>query len=180
MRILNLNKVKWNRKVLFAYFAVILVAIISGIVLYITDNMVKNLYNFAKEYLLCVFNFKNLQLFFANFFSALFYYYLAFAICYFTKLKFLTAILLFVKSFFTFYYFVLLVAIFSVEGFFAAILVFLPCYAFWVFKFLFFCTQTCAIEKPYLYFAPLVFAILDGFFLLLILNLVFRFVVVIV
>lgn len=180
MRILNLNKVKWNKKVLFAYFSVIFVAIISGIVLYISDGMGKNLYNFAKEYVLCVFSFKNLQLFFSSLFSGLFYYYLAFLICYFTKLKFLTGLLLFIKSFFTFYYFVLLVAIFSVEGFFAALLVFLPCYAFWVFKFLFICTQNCAIEKPYLYFAPLIFAVLDGVFLLVVLNLVFRFVVVIV
>lgn len=180
MRIINYNKVKWNKKVVFAYLLVIFIAVISGIVLYITNNISKNLYNFAKNYVSLIFNFNNASLFFGNFFSSLFYYYVAFFICYFTKFKFFSGILLFVKTFFVFYYFIVLVAVFSVEGFFAAVIVFLPCYVFWTLKFIFLCTQYCVFEKPYLYFVPLVFALADGIFLLLLLNLVFRFVVVIV
>lgn len=180
MRIINYNKIKWNKKVIIAYLIVILVAIISSIVLYITNNISKNLYNFAKNYVSLIFNFKNASLFFGNFFSNLFFYYVAFFICYFTKFKFISGVLLFVKTFFTFYYFIVLVVVFSVEGFFAAVIVFLPCYAFFALKFIFLCAQTRVIEKPYLYFVPLVFALIDGLFLLLMLNLVFRFVVVIV
>ncbi len=180
MRIFNTTKFKWNKNVIIAYIIVIIIAVISGIVLYITNSISHNFYNFAKNYVCLIFNFNNSALFFGHFFSDLFYFYVAFLICYFTKLKFLSTIFLFVKTFFTFYYLVLLFVLFSVEGIIAALIVFLPCYILWVAMFSFLCMQCRTIEKPYVFFAPSIFALIDCIFLLLLVNLVFRFIVVIV
>lgn len=180
MGILDLKQIKWNTRVIIYYLIVIILAIISGIVLYITNNLTNNFYNFAKNYIYSIFNFKNTSLFFGHFCSDLFYLYIAFLICYFTKFKFLSGILLFIKTFFTFYYVVVLICLFSVEGIVATLIIFLPCYALWVFKFAFITMNCCSVIKPFIYFTPLVFALIDGIFLLLLINLIFRFIVVIV
>lgn len=180
MRILNFNKIKWNKKFVLYYIFVIIAAIISGIVLYITNSLTTNFYNFAKNYIYLIFSFNNSSLFFGHLFSDLFYFYIAFLICYFTKFKFISGLLLFVKTFFTVYYLIVLFLLFSVEGIVAALIIFLPCYVFWVVKFSFICMHNCAVERPYIYFVPLIFSLLDGVLLLLLVNLVFRFIVVIV
>lgn len=180
MRILNSSKLIWNKKFIIYYIIVICLAVISGIVLFITNNLSSNFYNFTKNYIYFIFNFDNVSLFFGHLLSDLFYFYIAFLICYFTKFKFLTGILLFIKTFFTTYYLVVLFVLFSVEGIIAALIVFLPCYVLWVVKFSFLCMHLCIVEKPFIIYLPLIFAILDGVFLLFLVNLVFRFIVVIV
>lgn len=180
MGIIDFKQVKWDKKVIIYNTIVILVAIISGIVLYITNNTTKNFYNFAKNYIYLVFNFENASLFFGHFFSDLFYFSIIFLLCYFTRCKFLASIFLFVKTFFTAYYIVLLFALFAIEGIIAAIIVFIPCYALWVFKFLFIRLNYNSVCKPWVYIMPAFFSLVDGVVLLLFVNLIFRFIVVIV
>lgn len=180
MRIFDFKKIKWDKRFLIYYTIVIIAAIISGIVLYITNNITTNFYNFAKNYIFVIFSFNNSSLFFGHFFSDLFYFYIAFLICYFTKLKFLSGILLFIKTFFTIYYLIVLFMLFSVEGIVAALIVFLPCFILWVVFFSFICMHSCAVVRPYVFYAPLVLALVDCVILLLLVNLVFRFIVVIV
>lgn len=180
MGIIDLKLFKWDKKVIICNIIVILIAIISGIVLYITNNFNKNFYNFAKNYINLVFNFKNTTLFFGHFFSDLFYFSIAFLICYFTKYKFFTSALLFIKTFFTVYYLVLLFTLFSVEGIIAVIIVFLPCYLLWVLKFLLIRSSLNVVCKPHVFFVPLLFSLVDAIVLLVLVNMVFRFIVVIV
>lgn len=180
MGIIDLKQIKWDKKVIIYNLVIILTAIISGIVLYITNNTTKNFYNFAKNYIYLIFNFQNTSLFFGHFFSDLLYFSAVFLICHFTKSKFWASIFLFIKTFFTAYYVVLLFALFAIEGIIAAIIVFLPCYALWVFKFLFIRLNCNSVCKPWVYIVPVFFSLIDGIVLLLFVNLIFRFIVVIV
>lgn len=180
MRIIDFKQIKWDKKVIICNIIVILLAIISGIVLFIINNLTKNFYNFAKNYIYLIFNFQNSSLFFGHFFSDLFYFYAIFLLCFFTKFKFLSTIFLFIKTFFTFYYVALLFALFSVEGIIASLIVLLPCYVFWVIKFFFIRINCNVVCKPHVFLVPLIFSLIDGIFMLLLVNAIFRFIVVIV
>lgn len=180
MRIFDKDAINWNKKEIFCCVLVVILAVMCSIVLYITNNFSVYLYNFVKNYIYSVFNFNNAALFFGQFLTNLFYYFLALLFCRFKKVRYLYLIVIFVKTLFTFYYFVALFIIFSLEGVIAAFIVFLPCYIFFMVKFFFLCTQSACIERRYKLFSPVIFVLCDGIFILVLVNLIFRFIVVIV
>ncbi len=180
MRILNSNKLKWDKKYLIAYIIVIIAAIICGIVLYILNNISNYIYDFADVYVFYVFNFQNGTLFITHFLAELFFLYVVFAIGYFTKLKFLACPVIFFKTLFTALYAIVLCALFATEGVIVVILVYLPSFILSVAAMIFICEQCKQIFQPLCFFFPAILALLSALIFLLLVNVLFRFVVVIV
>lgn len=179
MRILNTNKFQWEKKYIIAFIIAVILAIISDIVLYKISNISSYIFNFANSYVCFVFNFNNASLFFSHLFANLFYFYIAFALSYFTKLKFLNVLLLFIKSFFTVFYCIVLFVLFSIEGIIVAVLVFIPCYVAWLFCFVIISLQIKCFCSPFAYFLPAILALADSLVMLILVNFVFRVIVVI-
>ncbi len=179
MRILKTKKFNWELKYIIAYAIAVILAIISGIVLYKINNISSYIFNFANSYVCFVFNFNNASLFFSHLLSDLFYLYIAFVLSYFTKLKFLTVLLLFIKSFFTVFYCIVLFVLFSIEGIIVALLVFIPCYVLWLFCFAVVSLHYKCFESPFVFFLPAILSLADSVILLVLVNFVFRVVVVI-
>ena len=159
MRIFKCSKFKWDIRFLIAYAIVILAAIICGIVL---------------------FNFNSGKLFISHVLSELVYLYVVFLLAYFTKLKILVYPILFLRTLFTALYIIILCALFGTEGIIVAVLVFIPSFAFSVLFFIVLCEQCKQLCPPYSFICPAFLALLNSVILLLLVNVVFRVIVVIV
>ena len=180
MRNLSFSKFKCDKKYLIAVLVTLLCAIICGIVLYINVNI--NIYfsYFAEEYIYCVFNFKNASIIFSHLLSELFYVYLFFLIGYFTKFKYFTLIFIFIKGMYFTIYSAILIAFNSFGGITVAVLVYIPT-SIISFIFCILTVETCKIiNKRYVFFIPAVFALLNTLILIVLINVVFRVVIVIV
>lgn len=179
MRIFKTTEFKWNLKYFIAFGITVVLAIIFGIVLYKISGISSYLFNFANSYVCFVFNFNNASLFFSHLLSDLFYLYIVFLLSYFTKLKFLCVVLLFIKTFFTVFYCIVLFVLFSLEGIIVALLVFIPCYIIWLLCFIVLFMHCKCFESPFVFFVPAILSLADSVILLLLVNFVFRVIVVI-
>ena len=180
MRIFKSTKFKWDIRFLIVDGIVILAAIICGIVLYKFNSVSNYVYNFANIYIFYVFYFSSGSLFLSHILSELFYLYAVFLLAYFTKFKALAYPLLFLRTLFTAFYIVILCSVFGTEGLIVAILVFIPSFICSVAVFIILreqCRQICA---PYSFICPAVLALINTVVLLLLVNVVFRVIVVIV
>ena len=180
MRNLSFKDYKWDKKYLYAVLITSICAIISGIVLYIFVNI--NIYfkNFTEEYVYYIFNFKNGDLIVPHFLSELLYAYVFFLIGYFTKFKYLTLVFVFIRCMYFAVYTAILIELNAFGGITVAILVFIPIS---IISIVFCCiiTETCnSLNKKIVFFVPLIFAVLNTLILLLLVNLLFRVVIVIV
>lgn len=180
MRILKRNKLKWEIKSIIAYGIALLLAIICGIVLFKLNNISSYVCNFADVYVFYVFNFKNGSLFFSHFLSELFYLYIAFLICRFTKLKFLVYPIYFIRALFFTLYAAILFSFFATEGVIVALIVFIPSFLLSTFFYILVCEQSKLLCPPYSYLCPAVLALVNSLIFLLLINVVFRLIVVIV
>lgn len=180
MRIFNCNKLKWDRRCLIAYGIVIIVSIICGIVLFKLGNLSSYVFQYADSYVFYVFNFQNGSIFFSHFLSELFYLYVVFLLAYFTKLKFLAYPILFLRTLFIVIYTALLFSFFGAEGIIVAIIVFIPSYLCSVLFLVVLCEQCRQICRPLVFFCPAIIALINSIILLLLVNVVFRVIVVIV
>ena len=180
MRILKCNKLKWNLKCLIIYGIVIIAAVICGIVLFKLNNISSYVFNFTDTYIFYVFNFKSGALFLSHFLTELVYFYLIFLIAYFTKLKFLACPVMFVRALFAALYSIILFSFFGTDGVVVALIVFIPSYVISLALCIFLCEQCKQFCPPYSYICPAFFALFSSIILLLLVNLIFRVVVVIV
>lgn len=180
MRNLSFNVKKWDRNYIIAFVITLICSVICGIVLY--KPITTNIYfiNYANDYVYNVFNFKSSPLFLTHFLADLLYFYAFFLICYFTKFKYLTLIILFLRGFFFGIYAVIFICVNSVGGVLVAIFVFLPASLVSI-------TVCCMLteickryDKKYAFAVPLVFALIDGIILMLLVNVVFRVVIIVV
>ena len=112
--------------------------------------------------------------------SNLFYFYIFFLIGYFTKFKYLTLIIIFFRGIYFSIYAAILISLNSLGGITVAVLVFIPSSVFS----LIFCylnIDLCKIiNKKYVFVMPLIFALLNMLILLMLINVLFRVVIVIV
>lgn len=180
MRFLKSTKFKWDVRFLIADGIVILSAIICGIVLYKINSFSNYVFNFADIYIYYVFNFNSGKLFISHIISELFYLYVVFLLAYFTKLKILAYPLLFLRALFTALYIIILCALFGTEGLIVTLLVFIPSFICSVAFFIIVREQCRQLCVPYSYLCPAVLALLNTIILLLLVNVVFRVIVVIV
>ncbi|MDE7086858.1 MAG: hypothetical protein K2O67_01565, partial [Clostridia bacterium] len=114
------------------------------------------------------------------FLSELFYLYAVFLLAYFTKLKFLAFPIIFIRALFTAIYIVILCSLFGTDGIFVALIVFIPAFLCSTAVLIFLCEQCRHICTPLVYFVPAILALINTIILLLLVNVVFRVIVVIV
>lgn len=180
MRILSLNVKNCDKKYLLAFIITLACSIICGIVLYKPAS--SNIYfiNFGSQYVFDVFNFNNSGLFLTHLIADVVYFYLFFVICYFTKLKYLTLILLYIRGLFFGLYTVIMICVTTLSGILVALLVFIPATLISV-GICFLISVTCKqIDKKFLFFIPAILALIDGIILIFLINVVFRVVIIIV
>ena len=180
MRILKCKKIEWNTKSLVIHGIVIIAAIICGIVLFKLNNISTYVFDFTDTYIFYVFNFNNGSLFLSHFLTELVYFYLIFLIAYFTKLKFLACPIIFVRALFAVLYSIILFSFFGTDGVCVALIVFIPSYLISLLFCIFLCEQCNQFCPPYSYICPAVLALINTLILLILVNLIFRIVVVIV
>ena len=170
----------FDKKYIIASIITLICSIICGVVLYKLSNINIYFVNFANNYVYYVFNFKNSKLIFPHLLVELFYLYAFFIIAYFTKLKFLTLLILFVRGIFFTVYTAILLSLNSLGGVTVAILVFIPAS---VVSFILcnLIADSCKIfNKKIVLFVPAVCAIINTLFLIVLINLLFRVIIVIV
>lgn len=180
MRNLSFKEFSCDKKYIIALIVTLICSIISGIVLFKLSNINIYFINFANDYICNVFKFKNGNLIFPHLLSNLFYFYIFFLIGYFTKFKYLTLIIIFFRGIYFSIYAAILISLNSLGGITVAVLVFIPSSVFS----LIFCylnIDLCKIiNKKYVFVMPLIFALLNMLILLMLINVLFRVVIVIV
>ena len=180
MRNFNKSKFIWDKKFILAFLVTLICAIICGIVLY--KPVTNNIYfiDFAENYVYNVFSFKNSRLLLTHFVVDLIYLYLIFFICHFTKFKYLSLILIFLRALFFGAYTVVLIGVNSLAGILVAIFVFVPA----TFLSLILCclvAECCRmLYKSYAVCMPLVLSVINCVIYALLINVLFRIIIVIV
>lgn len=180
MRNLSFKEFSCDKRYVIAAIITLVCSIICGIVLFKLSNINVYFVNFANDYIFFVFNFNNAKLIIPHLLSELFYLYLFFAIAYFTKFKFLTLIILFCRGIYFSVYVAILFSLNSLGGVTVAIIVFIPAS---VLSVIFCCliTDSCTIiNKKYVFFVPAICALINTLTLLVLVNLLFRVIIVIV
>ena len=180
MRNFSFKDFSCDKKYLIASLVTLLCSIICGIVLYNLNSISHYVYDFANIYIYYVFNFNSGKLFISHVLCELVYLYVVFLLAYFTKLKILVYPILFLRTLFTALYIIILCALFGTEGIIVAVLVFIPSFAFSVLFFIVLCEQCKQLCPPYSFICPAFLALLNSVILLLLVNVVFRVIVVIV
>ncbi len=180
MRNLSIKGCKWDKKYFIAALVTFLCSIICGIVLYIFVNINIYFHRYAQDYVYYVFNFKNSKLIIAHLLSGLLFNYIFFLIGYFTKLKYITLVFVFVRGLFFAIYTGILIGLNAFGGVTVAVLVYIPA----TFISLTFCCITADVcrnfNKKYVFILPAIFALIDMIIMLLLVNVVFRVIIVIV
>lgn len=180
MRNLSFKEFCCDKKYLISSIITLICSIICGIVLYKLSNINIYFVNFANNYIYYVFNFKNGRLIFPHLLVCLFYMYLFFAIAYFTKLKFFSLLLLFVRGIFFTIYCSILFSLNSLGGVTVAILVFIPTSVISM-VFCYLIADTCKIlNRKIVFYVPAVCAVINTLLLIILVNLLFRVIIVIV
>lgn len=180
MRNLSFKEFSCDKKYIIGAVITLICAIISGIVLYKLSNVNIYFVNFANDYIFNVFNFRNGKLIFPHLLSELIYLYTFFLIAYFTKFKFLTLIILFGRGIYFAIYASILFSLNSLGGITVAVLVFIPSSAISI---IFCCliADSCRIiNKKYVFFIPAICAVINTLILLVLINVIFRVIIVIV
>ena len=180
MRILDFKEIKWDKNFFLGTVIVLIFAIISGIVLFKLTTINDYFTNYAEIYVFYVFNFNNGSLFFSHFISELFYLYAVFLIAFFTRFKFPVLIIFFVRCIFATIYFAILCCFCGVGGVIVAIIIYLPSFLISIALCVFIMQSCCAINKKYVFFIPAILALLNSLLLLIIINVLFRIIIVIV
>ncbi len=180
MRNLSFCKEKWDKRFFLAFIIAVICAIICGIVLCVQLNSNIYLRNLASNYIFNVYNFKNTPLFFSHFLSDLLYFYVCFLIGYCTKFKYLSLILIFIRGLFFGVYCVLLFTVGTFGGGLAAIIVFIPSTLISLCICYFFLDLCRCFNNKYIWLLPLIVAVANGIILMLLINVVFRVVIIIV
>ena len=115
-----------DKKFIIAFAIALICAIICGIVLYKTVIFNEYFFNFASDYVFYVFNFENATLLISKLITDVIYFYIVFAISYFTNLKYLSLIPVFLRGVFFGVYTAILISANAFSGTIVAIFVFIP------------------------------------------------------
>lgn len=180
MKNFNKCKVIWDKKFVLAFLITLICAIICGIVLYKPVKSSIYLKDLAENYVYNVFNFKNSQLLLTHILTDVTYLYLILLISYFLKFKYLTLILVFLRGLFLGVYTAILGGLNSFGGIIVAIFVFVP-------STLLFLVSCCIVAefcnkfyKTYAICMPVVLAVIDCIIYAILINVLFRIVIIIV
>ncbi len=180
MRNFSLCGYKWDKKYFFAFLIALICSIICGIVLY--KPVISNIYlrNLVCDYVYNVFNFKNSALIFPRLLGCLIYFYAVFLIAYFTKLKYLTLIFVFLKGIFFGVYVAIIMSVNAFGGIIVGVIVYIPS-SLISFVFCYLIAEFCKVSnKNFALLLPAAAAIVDTLIFVILINIVFRVVIAIV
>lgn len=180
MRNFSFGDFSCDKKYIAASIIALICSIVCGIVLYEISNITIYFVNFANDYIFYVFNFKNGNLISPHLAGELFYLYLIFITSYFTKFKYLSLIFLFIRGIYFTVYSAILCSLTSLGGVTVAILVFIPS-SLVSLALCCLIAQSCGVfNKKIAFFVPAICALINTLILLILINLLFRAVIVIV
>lgn len=174
MRIFSFPRIKPDTRCVIALISTALLAIICGIVLCKTTQINPYMQNYASEYVYFVYNFRNASLVLPHLFHELVYGYAFFVIAYCTRFRLFAIPLLFLKCMITGVYTVLIVSVSAFGGTLAAVFVFIPVSLVSIFFNLFLIEACRFFNKKAALCMPAVFALAVIIAELLLLNVVFR------
>jgi hypothetical protein len=180
MRIFNFNKIEWDKKFLIANIIVLILAIISGIVLYNLAYINNYFTNFASNYVNYIFNFKNGYLFFTHLINEIFYLYLFFAITFLINFKYFTLIITFIRCIFITLYSIIICSSCGFGGVLVVICVFLPTSILSLIVCVLVCEVCFYINDKIVWLAPLILAIIITIFMLILTNILFRILILVI
>lgn len=180
MRNLSFCRGKADKRYLLAFVIALICSIICGIVLCIALNSSVYLRNIACDYVYNVYNFNNTPLFFLRFLSDAVFFYAVFFLCRSKKLKYISLIFVFLRGVFFGVYLALLATVSALGGVAVMIFVFIPS-TLVCFLLLYVLAEflNCS-DKKIVYALPAVFAASDGLVLILLVNVLFRVIIIIV
>lgn len=167
-----------DKRYLLAAVITLICGIVCGIVLYKLVNINIYIINFASDYVYEVFAFKNGALILTRFIYGVFFAYLFFGIAHFTKLKYLTLALIFIRSIMFAIYAAVLISINSFGGSVVAFTVYIPSFAV-SFAVCCVCAEFSRLNVKRIFLLPLICTVIDVLTMLLLVNIVFRAIIVI-
>lgn len=171
---------KPDKKFLIAFAITFICSIICGIVLYKPVTCNEYFRNFTAEYVYNAFNFNNATILLPHLLADLIYLYILFFICYFTKFKYAALPLIFIRGLFIGVYSVLLITVCSFSGILVMLLIFIPSNFISV-AFCLAIMEGCRLfDKKFAVAVPAVLSVLSLIVLVLLLNVVFRIIIIIV
>ena len=180
MRNLSFCREKWDKRYFLAFCIVLLCSIICGLVLCKFVNYNNYLRNLVSDYVYNVFNFKNTSLVFAHLLGDILYCYVFFVLGYLTKFKYFNLIVLFLRGLFFGIYCVLMVTVASFSGVIVLIFVFVPSTLISM-ALCFISSEFCGmVDRKYAFLVPAALALIDCIIMLLLINVLFRVVIIIV
>lgn len=171
---------KWDKNYFFAFLLAVICSIICGIVLY--KPVISNIYlrNLVCDYVYNVFNFKNSSLIFPHLLVGLIYLYAVFLISYFTKLKYLTLIFVFLRGVFFGVYISIIMTANAFGGIVVGLIVYIPS-SLISFTICYFIVELCkVVGGKYALIVPAIASVIDTLIFIVLINLVFRAVIAIV
>lgn len=165
---------------ILAFLITLICSIICGIVLYkpVTSN--EYFRNFVCEYVYNAFNFNNGPILLSHILADLIYLYALFFICFFTKLKYPTLVLIFIRGMFLGIYASLLIVVCSFSGILVLLIIFLPATLISLALCLFVMEGCKLFPKKYAIGIPAILAVSDCLVLVILVNVVFRIIIIIV
>ena len=180
MRNLSFCGVKWDKKYALAFIIALICSFICGIVLCNFINYSTSLLNLADDYVYYVFNFKNGNIIFPHLLGDMLYFYIFFLISYFTKFKYLNLIFVFLRGLLFGLYTALIISVGAFGGVMVIIFVFVPATLISLAACYFIGEFCIRADKRYCFFIPAVCALADCIVMLLLVNVLFRVVIIIV
>lgn len=179
MRNSSCDNPKWDKRYLLAFLITLFCSIICGIVLYKT--IIGNVYfvDLASDYVYNVFNYRNAELIFTRLLSDLIYLYIIFLLCYFTGLKYLSLLLIFLRGLFFGLYLSILICINAFGGVIISLFVFLPATLISIFLCYLVADFCKVVNKKFVFLMPLVLALVDCLIYCLLINVLFRVIIAI-
>ena len=179
MRAFRFFELKWDKRYIIVYIVAIILAIICGVVLCKTTHMSLDLQNYAAEYIYYIYNFHNGTLVVQRILYGLVYGYALFCIAYLTRWKFFVVPVLFLKAGLSTVYAYMLISTAGFTGVMAVIFMFVPSAVVSLILNIFLIENCNSFGRGVAPFLPLIVTASEVIIFLLLLNVVFRVVVLI-
>ena len=180
MGIISFDRIKIDKNYIICLFIAFGLAIIFGVVLFKIANIGDYFVIYAQKYVDYIFSFNNGALFFSQFLREACYLYAFFLLAYFTRFKYASSIILFFRTVICVFYCAVFFSSFGFGGVLVAVIIYIPSFilsaaACW------FVVESCrAVLQRYVFFYPLALALADCIVFLLLLNVVFRILIVVI
>lgn len=180
MRIFSFDKKQLDKRYIFAFIIVILCGTLCGIVLFKSAKINTYLKAYTQNYITNVYSFNNFSLVLPRLFCETAFCYAFYLLGSKGAIKFLTLIILFLRVLFVGIYTAMLFSCYSFGGAMVAILVYVP--LFLISVVCYFCSSQLSfcLNKKYRIFFPLALVLSGVVVQLILINVVFRMVIMIV